>query len=90
MARTMTLQDVIKRMHRKYQGDTKYPTWGSDTNQMYVDIVNDLKDQHATDVDHQWPWYWEERTFGIVITNTLAYDLDDDINELSDYVYIHY
>jgi hypothetical protein len=83
----MTLGDVIKRMHRKYAGDTKYPATGSDKWLEYRDIANDKKDEWATDPDTDWDSTWEERELGIA-TSATTYDLDEDINNLSDYVYI--
>lgn len=84
----MTAQQTMNRMHRRYAGDTKYPSWGSDTAGMYLDIINDLKNDWATDEDHQWSSVWEERTFGETNSTDLAYDCDDDVNSLSDKVYI--
>lgn len=83
----MIVSQLIQRMHRRYAGDTKYPTVGTSDYQMYLDIANDLKDQWATDPGHKWNSCFEERTYGAA-SSALAYDLDDDVNDLSDFVYI--
>lgn len=84
----MKLLQLVQKMHRKYAGDTKYPSFGGDDWIMYVDIANDLVLTAATDPDHKWSWAFQERTFGTTESGTLAYDLDADVNELSDEVYI--
>lgn len=83
----LKLSDAIKKMHRKYAGDTKYPATTTDKYTSYVDIINELKDQWATDPENQWESCWEERELGTT-TTALTYDLAEDISDLSDFVYI--
>ncbi len=89
MATQKTLQQVVNKMHRWYAGDAKYPTPGSADWNMYVEIVNDLKDTMAqSGPSLKLRSCWEERTFGTASAANTQYELDDDVTGLSDFVYL--
>lgn len=85
----MIVRNLIQKMHRRYAGDSKYPTEGGSEWLMYLEIANDLKNDWATDPEIDSASNWEERTFGTVSSVTdLSHGLDDDVAKLSDFVYI--
>lgn len=84
----MKVLKLVQGMHRKYAGDTKYPTPGTDNWTMYLAIINTLKDTWATDPDLNSDSCFEEREVDTVTATDLVYALDDDVCKLSDKVYV--
>lgn len=80
--------DLVKRIHRRVNGNIKYPAWGSDKCTLYIETANDVITALCTDPENKWDWCWEEREFGAIAEAQLTYDLDDDVFDLSDKVYV--
>lgn len=83
----MILSDLITDSYRAYRGkSSSVPAAGT---AKYIDILaiaNRKQREWATDSNVDWPSRYEMRASGSLTTGKQAYDVDDDILRLSDYV----
>lgn len=84
----MTVEKLIKSMHRKYAGDSRYPAAGTADYIRYLDTANELKDTCATDENNKWDWAFEDDIEIGEASSALTYNLPANVHDLSDYVYV--
>lgn len=83
-------QGLIQKAWVAYKGNTSWPVPGDTKNYLkMVIIANSILKWYAKDSHVRWDSLFTTRTTGPVTADNQAYDIDDDIFYLSDWVYIN-
>ena len=83
----MTFDEFNIEVNYAAKGNSRYPAQGTDKYNRTMSIANRKIREWATDSTTKWASLFEERTYGQYSTSR-TYELDDDISDLSDFVYL--
>lgn len=83
-----TTKQVIQSMHRRYAGDTKYPTPDNAKWDLYISTLDDLQHEWATDPDQKWESCLNPNKTIATMSSAQTYSLPTSVHALADYVFV--
>lgn len=84
-------QELLNQIYYSYRGkgQSRVPVWGSEKANTAIAIANRKQKEWARDPYHRWGSLFEVRSVGTIDTSTFEYDMDTDLIDNSDYIFIN-
>ena len=83
----MTVSEVLQQIHRLYEGNTDYPSSGSDDYNLRLGLINDAIKEWETFRQTRWKELYATTSL-TTVSGTSQYSLPSDFKEIASLVYI--